>query len=198
MIGGAFEPLYVPYAPHGHYQQEGSCSAQAGAGLLGNAEPTEQTALAAQKREPLAWLWFREDYAASALHEAAHWCIAGAARRQQLDFGYDYIAAPRDLAQQQAFFAAELRTQALESVFAQACGVRFTPSADNLDADLSEFTDALGDAQMTTLGWMATRPGQRAAQFEASLRTAYLALQRNAENAGLNSNHEGTQLNGTR
>ena len=30
-----------------------------------------------------AQLMYREDFPASALHEAAHWCIAGKARRQQ-------------------------------------------------------------------------------------------------------------------
>ena len=33
---------------------------------------------------------FRADYFASALHEIAHWCLAGRVRRQQLDYGYWY------------------------------------------------------------------------------------------------------------
>ena len=35
-------------------------------------------------------LHYRADYFASALHEVAHWCIAGTARRRQVDFGYWY------------------------------------------------------------------------------------------------------------
>ena len=54
-----------------------------------------------------AELIFREDFPASALHEAAHWCIAGEQRRNSPDFAYTYIAAPRSDAQQALFFAAE-------------------------------------------------------------------------------------------
>ena len=31
---------------------------------------------------------FTKDYFSSALHEIAHWCIAGEARRKEIDFGY--------------------------------------------------------------------------------------------------------------
>src|SRR5210317_388636 len=51
-------------------------------------------------------LYYRSDYFASALHEAAHWCIAGRDRRLQADFGYWYIAVDRDIHQQLAFEAA--------------------------------------------------------------------------------------------
>ena len=33
-------------------------------------------------------LIFRENFVSSALHEIAHWCIAGKMRRLQQDFGY--------------------------------------------------------------------------------------------------------------
>jgi hypothetical protein len=35
-------------------------------------------------------LFYRQDYLSSALHEIAHWCIAGQARLQLEDFGYWY------------------------------------------------------------------------------------------------------------
>ena len=35
-------------------------------------------------------LYYRQDYFSSALHETAHWCIAGEERRLRPDFGYWY------------------------------------------------------------------------------------------------------------
>jgi hypothetical protein len=80
-------------------------------------------------------LFYREDYFASALHEIAHWCIAGAARRKRVDFGYWYAPEGRSAAQQQAFEAVEIKPQALEWFFSLACGYRFRVSADNFLAD---------------------------------------------------------------
>lgn len=86
-------------------------------------------------------LWFREDYFASALHETAHWCIAGAARRQQVDFGYWYAPEGRDPAAQAAFESVEVRPQALEWCFSIACGFPFRISTDNLAAEAGEAGD---------------------------------------------------------
>lgn len=99
--------------------------------LLGGAlEPLYQPA---QEHGGEHLLWYREDYFASALHETAHWCIAGKARRQQLDFGYWYAPDGRSQAQQQAFEAVEFKPQALEWMFSRACGFSFRVSADNLN-----------------------------------------------------------------
>ena len=81
-----------------------------------------------------ALIHFREDYAASALHEVAHWCIAGRERRQQVDYGYWYAADGRSEAQQRRFMRVEARPQALEWCFSQAAGLGFRLSLDNLDA----------------------------------------------------------------
>lgn len=78
-------------------------------------------------------VFYRADYASSALHEAAHWCIAGHRRRQLEDYGYWYEPDGRSEEQQRAFEAVEAAPQALESLFAEACGVTFHLSADNLD-----------------------------------------------------------------
>lgn len=78
-------------------------------------------------------LYYREDFFASALHEVAHWCIAGPERRRQVDFGYWYTPDGRSSAQQQAFEAVEYKPQALEWLFCQASGFRFRVSVDNLD-----------------------------------------------------------------
>ena len=84
-----------------------------------------------------AWhrLFFREDYIASALHETAHWCIAGLERLKLEDFGYWYNPDGRSAEQQQLFEAAEVKPQALEWMFANACGQPFRLSVDNLDGE---------------------------------------------------------------
>jgi hypothetical protein len=78
-------------------------------------------------------LHYREDFFASALHEVAHWCIAGPQRRLQTDFGYWYAPDGRNPAQQRAFERAECAPQALEWFFTKACGSRFRVSLDNLE-----------------------------------------------------------------
>lgn len=79
-----------------------------------------------------AVIHYRHDYVASALHEVAHWCIAGEHRRQLDDFGYWYAADGRDPLQQQAFEQVEVKPQALELLFSRACGLPFRVSVDNL------------------------------------------------------------------
>jgi elongation factor P hydroxylase len=78
-----------------------------------------------------AQIRFREDFLSSALHEIAHWCIAGSERRAQHDFGYWYWPEGRGAEQQLAFEQAEVRPQAIEWIFANACGQSFHLSRDN-------------------------------------------------------------------
>lgn len=77
---------------------------------------------------------FRKDFAASALHEVAHWSIAGPERRRRVDYGYWYAGDGRGDTSQDAFARAEAKPQALEWIFAQAAGIKFHLSLDNLDA----------------------------------------------------------------
>ena len=79
-----------------------------------------------------ALICYREDYISSALHEVAHWCIAGPARRLIDDYGYWYTPDGRNPAQQQAFETVELQPQALEWIFSKTIGLPFRISADNL------------------------------------------------------------------
>lgn len=112
--------------------------------LLG--EGLEPVYLPADSEHPLHRLVFRLDYFASALHEIAHWCIAGERRRNQLDYGYWYHADGRSAAQQMSFEEVEARPQALEWIFAKACNFQFHPSADNLNGatlDDSRFKQAI-------------------------------------------------------
>ena len=75
---------------------------------------------------------FTRNYERSALHELAHWCIAGPARRQLDDYGYWYVPDGRTAAQQQRFFAVEVKPQAIEKHFCRALTVPFEVSVDNL------------------------------------------------------------------
>ena len=101
---------------------------------------SDNTALIAGAAEPyyqpgsLHRIYFRADYLRSALHEVAHWCIAGGRRRQLLDYGYWYSPDGRDVYQQQAFFAVEARPQAIERCFCEAISIPFSPSVDNVGA----------------------------------------------------------------
>ena len=76
-----------------------------------------------------AEIHFREDFPSSALHELAHWCLAGKKRRKQEDYGYWYVAI-RDECQQQNFEAVEVRPQSIEWILSVAAGIEFRVSSD--------------------------------------------------------------------
>lgn len=117
-------------------------------------------------------LYYREDFFASALHEVAHWCIAGPERRRQVDFGYWYTADGRSCAQQQAFEAVEYKPQALEWLFCQASGFRFRISLDNLDGLADGAYDAAPFArrvQAQARHWQRDGLPERAALFSRGL-----------------------------
>ena len=100
--------------------------------LGGGEEPLYQPAKSSDDYHQII---FRSDYAASALHEVSHWCIAGEQRRQQLDYGYWYEPDGRSVAQQRVFESVEARPQALEWLFSVAAGRQFRVSMDNLNGD---------------------------------------------------------------
>ncbi|MFQ3199492.1 MAG: elongation factor P hydroxylase [Zhongshania sp.] len=78
---------------------------------------------------------FRSNYPASALHEVAHWCIAGEQRRRQVDYGYWYEPDGRGEVKQRIFESVEVKPQALEWLFSVAAGRQFRVSLDNLAND---------------------------------------------------------------
>jgi elongation factor P hydroxylase len=133
------------------------CFAQTHTKLVGGAsEPLYEPG----ERE--ARLYFREDYASSALHEIAHWCIAGADRRQQPDYGYWY-REKRDIKQQRTFETVEVKPQALEWIFSVAAGVGFRVSRDNFDEstlDMNEFSAEVHAAVIALLDGLPPR-GER-------------------------------------
>lgn len=102
--------------------------------------------LPAHDGQPFHSIIFREDYFRSALHETAHWFIAGENRRQAVDYGYWYEPDGRSLEQQARFQEAEARPQALESILTRATGHPFGISLDNLEQselDTAAFAEAL-------------------------------------------------------
>lgn len=122
----------------------------------------------------IAIIRYTRDYPASALHELAHWCIAGARRRRLPDYGYWYRPPPRTDAEQSAFFRAELPVQALEARLAEAAGLSFRVSVDDLDRANALASSAVKKFEDSVLGLaadMVTQPvSSRAAAFEEDLR----------------------------
>lgn len=76
---------------------------------------------------------FAHGYFASALHEIAHWCLAGKKRRLLEDYGYWYSPDGRDALQQAEFEQVEIKPQAIEWALSVACGKPFRVSTDNLN-----------------------------------------------------------------
>ena len=87
---------------------------------------------AATDQRPEAVIEYRSDYVASALHEVAHWCVAGPERRKLDDFGYWYTPDGRDEDIQRQFEVVEVRPQAYECLFTWSLKRPFRVSADNL------------------------------------------------------------------
>jgi len=113
--------------------------------LIGDAD--EPLYIPSSSRAVPHQLIFRENFLSSALHEIAHWCIAGKQRRLQQDFGYWYQPDGRTVDEQARFESMEVKPQALEWIFSNACGQKFTPSADNLNAS-DDIADDTGFKQV--------------------------------------------------
>jgi elongation factor P hydroxylase len=149
LISGAEEPVYLP------------------ADMPNNKESQHNQAGGTAYHR----LCFRQDYLSSALHEIAHWCLAGTQRRLLEDFGYWYQPDGRSAEQQQVFETVEVRPQALEWMFSIACGQRFQLSVDNLSGGQSEPSSEFSQAVMEQAkSWCeaGTMPS-RAEQFLAAL-----------------------------
>lgn len=91
---------------------------------------------------------FAHGFFASALHEIAHWCVAGKERRLLEDFGYWYEPDGRSAERQAEFEKVEVKPQALEWIFSQSADFRFHFSADNLSGGVGaspQFKQAVSD-----------------------------------------------------
>ena len=88
--------------------------------------------LPADKEQPFHRIIFAHGFYASALHEIAHWLVAGEKRRLIEDYGYWYEPDGRTAIQQAEFEKVEIVPQAIEWAVAVSCGFKFDVSADNL------------------------------------------------------------------
>ena len=125
---------------------------------------------------------FAHGFFASALHEVAHWCVAGPERRLLVDYGYWYRPDGRSELEQKEFSVVEVKPQALEWLFAVAAGITFNFSADNLAAggevvstDWHRFQEAVL-AQVQT--YLRRGLPRRAALFAGGLSELYGTEQR--------------------
>lgn len=120
---------------------------------------------------------YTRDYAQSALHEIAHWCLAEPAARGQADYGLVYQPPPREPAAQARFYAAEVPVQALEMLLAAVAGVPFHFSADNPGMDMDPARPEFERQVRETCRALACRgPGEPGATMLAALRPDWRAL----------------------
>lgn len=102
--------------------------------------------LPANAQYPFHSIIFANGFFSSALHECAHWFIAGSARRQLIDYGYWYVPDGRNQEQQYHFQQVEVKPQALEWILSEASGYTFQFSLDNLNSqnwDMAPFKEAV-------------------------------------------------------
>lgn len=121
-----------------------------------------------------AEIHFREDFTSSALHEIAHWCIAGLARLKLPDFGYWYAPDGRSADEQNKFYLQEVKPQALEWIFSDAAHVKFNISADNLYGDdLGALNDFKAAVTQQKERYLQEGMPPRAKRFVAALLSCY-------------------------
>jgi elongation factor P hydroxylase len=97
--------------------------------IAGEDEPVYLPADAQNRQHRIA---FAHGFYASALHEVAHWLVAGEQRRLLVDYGYWYEPDGRDAKLQAEFEKVEITPQAIEWALAASCGFKFDVSVDNL------------------------------------------------------------------
>lgn len=117
---------------------------------------------------------FARGFYASALHEIAHWCVAGAERRLLEDFGYWYQPDGRSEQVQAEFEKVEIRPQAYEWILSQSAGFSFTVSCDNLSGEFEP--DRLGfmtKVQQEVLSILEQGLPPRVAMLSQALRDFY-------------------------
>ena len=97
---------------------------------------------------------FANGFFSSALHECAHWFIAGESRRSVIDYGYWYIPDGRTAAQQALFQQVEVKPQAIEWLLSDVTGYQFQFSIDNLSGeafDVESFKQAVSEQRLVYL-----------------------------------------------
>lgn len=138
--------------------------------VAGFAEPEY---LPADANSPFHRIHFTRDYFRSALHEVAHWCVAGAARRKLADFGYWYAPDGRTADQQGAFEQVEVKPQALEWLFCAAAGHRFEVSTDNLSGEATDPAPFRNKVRAQAVAYLEAGLPERPARFIQALLAFY-------------------------
>ena len=135
--------------------------------LVGGAE--EPLYLPAEAEGQLHCIFYRQDFFASALHEVAHWCIAGAVRRTQVDYGYWYAADGRNRDQQHDFDRVEVKPQAIEWHFALAACHPFRISNEKLSQQASSSGQFAASVAQQAGHYCQSGLPERAEQFRQRL-----------------------------
>jgi len=129
--------------------------------------------LPADAEFPFNRIHFTCDYFRSALHEVAHWCVAGVERRKLADFGYWYAPDGRTADQQGAFEQVEVKPQALEWLFCAAAGHRFDVSTDNLNGEMTDAAPFRAKVQAQASAYLNAGLSERPARFVNALLAFY-------------------------
>ncbi|MCX7090441.1 MAG: elongation factor P hydroxylase [Legionellales bacterium] len=140
----------------------------------GGEEPVYLPATAAQ---PYHTIYFAHGYFSSALHECAHWFLAGTARRALVDYGYWYVPDGRNAEQQALFQKVEVKPQALEWMLAKACDYPFRLSFDNLNGPSFEYEAFHAAVQQQVLDYERNGLPPRAQIFHQALLSCYERLE---------------------
>jgi len=131
--------------------------------------------LPANENQPRNIIYFAHGFYNSALHECAHWMIAGAERRKLIDFGYWYVPDGRNAEQQALFQQVEVKPQALEWIFSQAAGSKFDFSFDNLNAPTEDYETFKSAVTEQMLDYQNNGLPKRAKMFYEALLGYYSA-----------------------
>lgn len=114
-------------------------------------------------------IFFAHGFFSSALHECAHWLVAGVERRKLVDFGYWYEPDGRNAEQQTLFQQVEIKPQAIEWILSEACGYRFQVSIDNLNGQKSDTHVFKKNVYQQVLTYCNKGLSARTARFRAAL-----------------------------
>ncbi len=143
---------------------------------------SENTLLISGAKEPFykapvnndkAQIYSRENFLSSALHEIAHWTIAGEARRQLDDFGYWYETEGRTKEEQRLFEQVEIKPQAIEWLFSLACKQSFYFSADNLSQKIHASEHFKQAVYRQALDYLENKLPQRALDLFKELKSSF-------------------------
>ena len=124
----------------------------------------------------MATIYFREDFFSSALHEIAHWCIAGKERLAMVDYGYWYKPDGRSAKEQEEFLLVESKPQSLEWIFTSAASRPFFVSMDNLNGKNNDTTEFKKLVRLNALRFIENGLPPRASKFANELIKKYSSV----------------------